>query len=93
MWLTHHFHISLGTSSEVECTTQVKVPAMGPHSKDAVFALLDGGRSMEAPEALKVSLAGIVEEEMKKEEEEAKAGHHKIDPSLYLTHAFLAAHR
>lgn len=66
---------------------------MGSHSTDAVFAVLDGGRSMEAPESLKALLAGMVEEEMKKEEEEAKASHHEIDPSHYLTHTFLAAHR
>ena len=71
---------------------QVKAPALTSRA-DAVFAVIDGGRSVEAPQALSIVLAGILEEELGREEKEAKAGFHTTEPLQYLSHTFLAAHR
>ena len=84
---------TLGIRSPVDCTDQLKVPVLIPKTGDGVFALMDGGRYPDAPEALRKMLAGILIDELASDKEEEKAGFTNTDPLQYISHTFLTAHR
>ena len=76
----------------MEYTAQLKVATL-PSSEDGLFALMDGGRSPEVPQALRAMLAGVLGEELARDKAEAEAGVQSADPLQYLTHTFLVAHK
>ena len=76
----------------MEYTTQLKVATL-PSSGDGLFALMDGGRSSEVPQALRAMLAGALGEELARDKAEAKAGLQSADPLQYLTHTLLMVHK
>ena len=57
--------------------------------KDGLFAVIDGGRSSKAAQALKQSLSQLVEAELQLVEGTRRDN----DELEYLKHAFLTAHR
>ena len=86
------FKFHTGTASRLNCTTQLKVPSLYLRT-DSLFAVMDGGRSSDAPEALRSILEGILGEELAYDDMEEVAGFQNMDPLQYLTHTFLTAHR
>lgn len=83
-----------GTAGRLNNTAQLKAPiATSQSTLDGVFAVMDGGRAPDVPEALKTILSGILADELGKEDKERKEGYHITDPLQYLTHTFLTAHR
>lgn len=84
--------ILAGIKSSVDCTSQLKTPTLGS-TQDGIFAVMDGGRSPDVPEALKIMLGSIIAEELACDKAEEMAGFQNVDPLQYLSHAFLTAHR
>ncbi len=75
-------------------TAQLKATTAPPKSPpDGVFAVMDGGRAPDVPEALKTILSGILTDELANDEDERRQGYHIANPLQYLTHTFLSAHR
>lgn len=94
--LYHHHYIiiaTLGVESSVDCTVQIKSASLSSRRQDALFVLLDGGRSHEAPQALKPIMKDIFLEEITKDEKELKEGHQPTDTLQYMAYTFLTAHR
>lgn len=54
---------------------------------------MDGGRSPDAPEALKGMLESVLLEELAEDEKELNTGFQNSEPLQYLVHTFLTAHR
>ena len=80
--------------SKLDSTAQLKIPTTTSKPKgDGIFAVMDGGRSSDVPEALGVTLAGILADELAYDEMETKSGYKGYDPLQYLVHTFLTAHR
>jgi len=61
--------------------------------QDGLFVVMDGGRSPDAPEALKGMLESVLLEELAEDENELKAGFQSPEPLQYLEHTFLTVHR
>ena len=85
--------VCTGVESTVDCTVQLKVASLVSRGQDALFALIDGGRSPSAPEVLRRALEGILLEEMESDQRELKEGYQQQDSLQYLVHTFLTAHR
>lgn len=84
---------STGIASTVDCTAQIKSAVLSTKKQDALYAILDGGRSREAPQALRPIMKDIFVEEMKKLEKEQKETSHSVDSLQYMSYTFLTAHR
>ena len=91
--LDSSLHTHLGVESSVDCTVQIKSASLSSRRQDALFVLLDGGRSREAPQALKPIMKDIFVEELAKDEKELKEGHQPTDTLQYMSYTFLTAHR
>lgn len=61
--------------------------------QDGLFVVMDGGRSPDAPEALKGMLESVLLEELAEDEKELNTGFQNSEPLQYLVHTFLTAHR
>ena len=83
----------IGIDTKTDCTVQLKSPSLGNRPDEGLFAVLDGGRSTDAPIAVKKTLESIILEEMVDEERMKKQGSVIKEKVQYLVHTFLSAHR
>ena len=81
-----------GVKSQVDCTAQLKV-STATGGQDGLFVVMDGGRSPDAPEALKKMLESVMLEELSEDERELMEGFQNPDRLQYLVHTFLTVHR
>lgn len=82
-----------GIDSRTDCTVQLKAPTLGSRPSDGLFAVLDGGRSTDAPASVRKTLEATLLEELTDEERLVKQGVVIKEKLQYLTHTFLSAHR
>ena len=87
-----HIHFT-GIDTKADCTVQLKSPSLGNRTDEGLFAVLDGGRSTDAPIAVKKILESTILEEMIDEERTKKRGSVIKEKVQYLVHTFLSAHR
>ena len=87
-----HFVVGPGVRSQVDCTAQLKV-STAAGGQDGLFVVMDGGRSPDAPEALKKMLESVLLEELAEDQKELQAGFQNPDQLQYLVHTFLTVHR
>ena len=85
-------HLS-GIDTKTDCTVQLKSPSLGNRPDEGLFAVLDGGRSTDAPVAVRKTLESTMLEEMVDEERTRKRGSIVNEKLQYLVHTFLSAHR
>ena len=83
----------IGIETKIDCTVQLKAPSLGSRPSDGLFAVLDGGRSTDAPVAVRKTLESTLLEELTDEERLVKQGVVIKERQQYLTHTFLSAHR
>ena len=76
----------------MDCTAQLKV-STATGGQDGLFVVMDGGRSPDAPEALKKMLESVMLEELSEDERELMEGFQNPDRLQYLVHTFLTVHR
>ena len=82
-----------GMDSSTDCIVQGKVPTL-PSSRDGMFAIMDGGRSADAPVIIQKILPDVLMTELASQEMETKIRGTPSGNSLqYLTHTFLTAHK
>lgn len=82
-----------GIDTKTDCTMQLKVPTLSSRPSDGLFAVLDGGRSTDAPAAVRKVLESTLLEELTDEERMVKQGIVVKERQQYLVHTFLSAHR
>jgi hypothetical protein len=82
-----------GIDTRIDCTVQLKSPSLGSRPSDGLFAVLDGGRSTDAPVSVRKTLETTLLEELTDEERMIKQGVAIREKLQYLTHTFLSAHR
>ncbi len=82
-----------GLDNTLNSTTQVKYAALNSRKQDALFAVLDGGRSPEAPKLLRPILPAVLTTELREEEQFLSEGGQLQDSLQYLATTFLTAHR
>lgn len=87
-----YYVIAVGLSGCHDCTVQVKVPSLLTH-KDGLFAILDGGRSADAPAIIQKKLANVLMQEFSSQGVEPRAKDTPLESLQYLTHTFLTAHQ
>ena len=83
----------IGIETKADCTVQLKSPSLGSRPSDGLFAVLDGGRSTDAPAVVRKTLESTMLEEMVDEERMLKRGSVAKEKLQYLVHTFLSAHR
>ncbi len=83
----------IGLENSVNSTAQIKLASLSSRKQDAVFAVLDGGRSQDAPKLLRPILPGVMVTEMREEERFLSEGGQLQDSLQYLATTFLTAHR
>lgn len=71
---------------------QVKIPALHTH-KDSLFAIMDGGRSVDAPAIIQKKLPDVLMQEFSAQGVEPRTKDTPLKSLQYLTHTFLAAHQ
>ena len=86
-------YINSGIDTRTDCTVQLKTPSLGSRPSDGLFAILDGGRSTDAPASVRKNLETTLLEELTDEERMVKQGVAIKEKLQYLTHTFLSAHR
>lgn len=84
---------SLGVENSQNSVLQVKVSSLNSRKKDGLFAILDGGRTADAPKVVKKILEETLVEELVSCERDLQEGYQNPDHLLYLNHTFLSAHR
>ena len=72
---------------------QLKSPSLSSRPSDGLFAVLDGGRSTDAPAAVRKTLESTLVEELTDEERMIRQGLVVKEKQQYLVHTFLSAHR
>ena len=71
---------------------QVKIPTLAS-GKDGLFAIMDGGRSADAPVIIQKVLPDLLTRELAAQKAEPTTRDTPTNPLQYLTHTFLAAHQ
>ena len=82
-----------GIDTKTDCTVQLKSPSLANRPDEGLFAVFDGGRSTDAPVAVRKILESTMLEEMVDEERTRKRGSIVKEKLQYLVHTFLSAHR
>ena len=90
---TYTYSHCAGIENTINCTVQVKSASLSSRKQDAMFAVLDGGRSPEAAKKLKPILPSIMVAEIREDERQIREGYQLQDPLQYLAGTFLTAHR
>ena len=85
--------IHTGIDTKTDCTVQLKAASLGSRPSDGLFAVLDGGRSTDAPAAIRKTLESTLLEELTDEERQRGQGFIIKEKLQYLVHTFLSAHR
>ena len=80
-----------GVGASEDCTVQVK--SLHSTGRDAVFAILDGGRSPAAPSIIQKKLPDLLIREFSAQGAEPTTKDTPPNSLEYLTHTFLSTHQ